>query len=118
MNALGKHLLLDLKDCDREALNDLDFLRSTLVAAAIDCGATVLGESFHPFRPQGVSGVVVIADSHLSIPTWPESGYAAVDVFTCGTSVQPEKAVGILIEKLGAKDHSLMEIQRGLLVAV
>ena len=88
------------------------------MAAAIDCGATVLGESFHPFQPQGVSGVVVIAESHLSIHTWPEYGYAAVDIFTCGTSVQPEKAVEVLIEKLGAKDHSLTEIQRGLLVTV
>ena len=118
MNALGRHLLLDLNDCDKEVLNDLSFLRNTLVAAAIDCGATVLSESFHPFEPQGVSGVVVIAESHLSIHTWPEYGYAAVDIFTCGTSVQPEKAVEVLIEKLGAKDHSLTEIQRGLLVTV
>ena len=118
MNALGRHILLDLKYCDKEALNDLSFLRSTLVAAAIECGATVLGESFHPFQPQGVSGVVVIAESHLSIHTWPEYDYAAVDIFTCGTSVQPEKAVEVLIEKLGAKDHSLTEIERGLLVTV
>jgi len=118
LNALGRHLLLDLKDCDREVLNNLSFLRSTLVGAAIDCGAVVLGESFHPFHPQGVSGVVVIAESHLSIHTWPEYGYAAVDIFTCGTTVQPEKAAEVLIEKLGAKDHSLTEIRRGLLVAV
>ena len=118
MNALGRHILLDLKDCDREALNDLSFLRSTLVKAAIDCGATVLSESFHPFQPQGVSGVVVIAESHLSIHTWPEYGYAAVDIFTCGTSVQPEKAAEVLIERLGAKDHSWTEIERGLLVTV
>ena len=59
MNALGKHLLLELKDCNEEVLNDLDFLRSTLVTTASDCGATVLGESFHPFNPHGVSGVVV-----------------------------------------------------------
>ncbi len=118
MNALGRHILLDLKDCDKEALNNLSFLRSALVAAAIECGATVLGESFHPFHPQGVSGVVVIAESHLSIHTWPEYGYAAVDIFTCGTSVQPEKATEVLIEKLGAKDHSFTEIERGFLVTV
>ena len=116
MNALGKHILLELKDCNEEALNDLGFLRSTLVEAAKDCGATVLGESFHPFNPHGVSGVVVIAESHLSVHTWPEYGYAAVDIFTCGDSVQPEKAAEVLIEKLGAKNHSLIEIQRGLLV--
>ena len=116
MNALGKHILLELKDCNEEALNDLGFLRSTLVEAAKDCGATVLGESFHPFNPHGVSGVVVIAESHLSVHTWPEYGYAAVDIFTCGDSVQPEKAAEVLIGKLGAKNHSLIEIQRGLLV--
>ena len=118
MNALGKHLLLDLKDCDEEVLNDLGFLRNALVAAATACGATVLGESFHPFSPQGVSGVVIIAESHLSIHTWPEYGYAAIDIFTCGTSVEPEKAAEFLIEKLGAKGHSLTEIKRGFLVTV
>ena len=99
-------------------MDDLGFLRDAMLKAAIDSGATVLGESFHHFSPQGVSGVVVIAESHLSIHTWPEYGYAAVDIFTCGTSVEPEKAAEVLIEKLGAKNHSLMEIQRGLLVAV
>ena len=118
MNALGRHLLLELQDCNEEVLNDLSFLRNALVTAATDCGATVLGESFHPFNPQGVSGVVVIAESHLSIHTWPEYGYAAADIFTCGTSVQPEKAAEVLIEKLGAKNHSSIEIQRGLLVTV
>ena len=118
MNALGRHLLIELQDCDKEVLDDLSFLRDTMLEAAVDCGATVLGESFHHFSPQGVSGVVVIAESHLSIHTWPEYGYAAVDVFTCGTSVEPRKAAEVLIEKLGAKHHSLMEIQRGLLVTV
>jgi S-adenosylmethionine decarboxylase len=118
LNALGRHLLIDLQDCDKEVLNDLGFLRDAMVTAAIDCGAMVLGESFHHFNPQGVSGVVVIAESHLSIHTWPEHGYAAVDIFTCGTTVEPEKAAEVLLEKLGAKNHSLMEIQRGLLVTV
>jgi S-adenosylmethionine decarboxylase proenzyme len=118
LNALGRHLLIELQDCDKEVLNDLGFLRNAVVAAAVDCGATVMGESFHHFNPQGVSGVVVIAESHLSIHTWPEYGYAAVDVFTCGTTVEPEKAAEALIEKLGAKNHSSMEIQRGVLVTV
>jgi S-adenosylmethionine decarboxylase proenzyme len=118
LNALGRQLLIELQDCDKEVLNDLGFLRDAMVTAAVDCGAVVLGESFHHFNPQGVSGVVIIAESHLSIHTWPEYGYAAIDIFTCGTSVEPEKAAEALIEKLGAKNHSLMEIQRGLLVAV
>jgi len=115
LNALGKHLLLELKDCDKEVLNDLGFLRGALLTAASKCGATVLGESFHQFSPQGVSGVVVIAESHLFIHTWPEYAYAAVDIFTCGNSVQPEKAAELLIEKLGANNHSIIEVQRGIL---
>jgi S-adenosylmethionine decarboxylase len=118
LNALGRHLLVELYDCDREALNDLDFIREAMLKAAVDCGAVVLGESFHRFSPQGVSGVVVIAESHISIHTWPEHGYAAADVFTCGTSVNPEIAAEVLIEKLGSKNHTLTEIKRGVLVTV
>ena len=115
MNALGKHLLLELKDCNKEVLNDASFLRDILLAAANEAGATVLGESFHQFNPHGVSGVVIIAESHLFIHTWPEYSYAAVDIFTCGNSVQPEKAAQMLMRKLGAKNHSMVEIQRGIL---
>jgi len=118
LNALGRHLLVELHECDKEALNDLGFLRKVMLDAAIECGAMVLGESFHRFSPQGVSGVVIIAESHLSIHTWPEYAYAAVDVFTCGTSVQPEKAAELLVEKLGSRNHSLLEIPRGVLVTV
>jgi len=118
LNALGRHLLVELHDCDKEALNDLGLIRDVMVKAAIDCGAVVLGESFHRFSPQGVSGVVIIAESHLSIHTWPEYGYAAVDIFTCGTFVNPEKAAEVLIEKLGSRNHSVMEIPRGVLVTV
>ena len=115
MNALAKHLLLELKDCDREVLNDLGFLKGLLLAAASEAGATVLGESFHQFNPHGVSGVVIIAESHLFIHTWPECGYAAVDIFTCGNSVQPDKAAQKLVRELGAGSHSILEIQRGIL---
>jgi len=118
LNALGRHLLVELYDCNKEVLNDLGLLRDVMVKAAVDCGAVVLGESFHHFNPQGVSGVVIIAESHLSIHTWPEYGYAAVDIFTCGTFVNPDKAAEVLIEKLGSKNHSIMEIPRGVLVTV
>jgi len=108
-------LLLDLKDCDKEVLNDLTFLKDSLLAAAVEAGATVLGESFHRFSPQGVSGVVIIAESHLFIHTWPEYGYAAVDIFTCGDSNQPRRAAKFLIGKLQTKNHSIIELQRGIL---
>jgi S-adenosylmethionine decarboxylase len=115
LNALGRHLLLELKDCNREVLNDLSFLKKLLAEAASEAGATVLGDSFHQFNPHGVSGVLVIAESHLFIHTWPEYGYAAVDIFTCGNTVKPEVAAEILIRELGSKNHSIIEIQRGIL---
>ena len=115
MNALGRHFLLELKDCDREMLNDLEALKESLNSAATECGAEVLGDSFHRFSPQGVSGVVVIAESHLFVHTWPEHGYAAIDIFTCGTRVQPEIAVKSLIGKLRSKNHVVIEMQRGIL---
>ena len=115
MNALGKHLLLELKDCDREVLDNVSFLRDALLAAASECGATIMGESFRQFTPQGVSGVVIIAESHLFIHTWPEHGYAAADIFTCGDSVQPEKAVETILSKLGSQNHSIVEMRRGIL---
>ncbi len=117
MNALGKQLLMELEDCDKEILDDIDALKGILLTAAKEAGATVLGESFHRFSPHGISGVVIIAESHLLIHTWPEHGYAAADIFTCGDSVQPNKAAEILIDKLGAKHHSTVEMRRGVLGA-
>ena len=118
MNALGRHLLVELNDCNREALNDLDLIREVMIKAAVDCGAVVLGDSFHRFSPQGVSGVVVIAESHLSVHTWPEYSYAAADIFTCGTTVDPQIAAGVLIEGFGCRNPNLTEVQRGIVVAV
>jgi S-adenosylmethionine decarboxylase len=112
--ALGRHLLLELKNCNEEVLDDLDFLRDCLNEAAIRCGATVVGESFYHFSPQGVSGIVNIAESHISIHTWPEYGYAAVDVFTCGDNVKPEEAIELITERLEAHDRSLIELRRGI----
>ena len=114
MHALGRHLLLELKMCNKEVLDDLDFLRECLNEAAIQSGATVVGESFYHFSPYGVSGVVNIAESHIAVHTWPEYGYAAVDVFTCGNNVDPEKAARLIVERLGAQSHSLIELRRGI----
>jgi len=115
MKALGRHLLLELEDCNTEGLDNLDFVRDCLREAVDRCGATIVGECFHHFSPQGVSGIVNIAESHISIHTWPEYGYAAADVFTCGTKVNPEKAARAIVEKLEAKTHSFMDLQRGML---
>ena len=115
MNALARHLLLELKICNEEVLDNLDFLKDCLNEAAIQSGATVVGESFYHFSPCGVSGVVNIAESHISIHTWPEYKYAAVDVFTCGDDVNPEKAATLITERLGAQSHSLIELRRGII---
>lgn len=115
MYALGRHLLLELKNCNEEVLDDLDFLKDCLSKAAIRCGATVVGESFYHFSPYGVSGVVNIAESHISIHTWPEYRYAAVDVFTCGDSVKPEEAAKLIAESLQARNCSLIELRRGII---
>jgi S-adenosylmethionine decarboxylase len=113
--ALGRHLLLELKICNKEVLDDLNFLKDCLNEAAVQSGATVVGESFYHFSPCGVSGVVNIAESHIAIHTWPEYRYAAVDVFTCGNNVDPEKAARLIIERLGAQSHSLIELRRGII---
>ena len=75
--------------------------------------ATIVDEVFHEFSPFGISGVVVIAESHLAIHTWPEYCYAAVDVFSCGEVLQPQVAVDYLVEQLGAARASVVELQRG-----
>jgi S-adenosylmethionine decarboxylase len=113
--ALGKHLLLELMDCDHGMLNDIEYLRKTLSEVATKIGATVIKDSFYQFTPQGVSGVVIIAESHLSIHTWPEHNYAAVDVFTCGEVIKPVDAVKPLTEKLKAKTTKYVELDRGIL---
>jgi S-adenosylmethionine decarboxylase len=113
--ALGKHLLLELMDCNRDLLNDIEYLRKTLSEVATQIGATVIKDSFYQFTPQGVSGVVIIAESHLSIHTWPEFNYAAVDVFTCGEVIKPVDAVKPLTEKLRAKNTKYIELDRGIL---
>jgi S-adenosylmethionine decarboxylase len=113
--ALGKHLLLELMDCNHDLLNDIDYLRKSLSDVARQIGATVIKDSFYQFTPQGVSGVIIIAESHISIHTWPEYNFAAVDVFTCGDVIQPKDAVKPLAEKLKAKSNSYIELNRGIL---
>ena len=115
MNVLGRHLLLELKNCNQEVLNDLDFIRNCLSETAEQIGATVVNQSFHQFNPHGISGVVIIAESHLCIHTWPEYGYASVDVFTCGETIDPKQAINLLAEKFGSKESYYLELKRGII---
>ena len=109
---IGKHCILELYDCSRSRLNDEAFLRSTITAAVQQAGATLLQLITHHFEPQGVTGLALLAESHLSIHTWPESGYAAVDVFTCGDHTMPERACAALIDALKAGHHNLRSFHR------
>lgn len=114
MNALGRHLLLELFDCDFDAIANLENVKGALVEAAKRAHATIVDVVFHEFNPFGVSGVVVIAESHLSIHTWPEYRYAAVDIFSCGDALQPEVAADYLVKEFGAGRTSVLELQRGM----
>ena len=108
----SKHLLLELYRCDREKLNDECFLRCVLNRAAKLANATVLNLISNKFEPQGVTAIALLAESHISIHTWPESYYSAVDIFTCGHNMLPELASQYLIDTLKAEEHSLRIIER------
>ncbi len=115
LNALGRHLLVELHGCQPELLKRVDLVRDILVGAARACGATIVDVAFHEFNPFGVSGVVVIAESHLSIHTWPEYRYAAVDVFTCGDVIKPDAAVAYLASRFRCKNPAVVEMKRGII---
>ena len=108
----SKHLLLELYRCDFEKLNDESFLRCILNRAAKLAKATVLNLISNKFEPHGVTAIALLSESHISIHTWPESNYSAVDIFTCGQNMMPELASKYLIESLMAKEHSLRVIER------
>ena len=108
----SKHILIELYRCDFEKLNDESFLRCTLNRAAKLAKATVLNLISNKFEPQGVTAIALLAESHISIHTWPESNYSAVDIFTCGQNMLPEIASQYLLEALKAEEHSLRVIER------
>ena len=108
----SKHLLLELYGCDYEKLNDESFLRCILNRAAKLAKATVLNLISNKFEPQGVTAIALLAESHISIHTWPESNYSAVDIFTCGRNMLPELASQYLIEALQAEEYSMRIIER------
>ncbi len=114
MSALGRHIIAEFYGCPEETLNDLQQVKQEMVAAAKEAGAEVRETAFHEFSPQGISGVVVISESHLTIHTWPELGYAAVDVFTCGESVDPWMSCNYLKDHLSANNMTARELKRGM----
>jgi S-adenosylmethionine decarboxylase len=111
-DTVGKHCILELYGCSSARLNDEAFLRDTITTAAKRAGATLLNLITHRFEPQGVTGLALLAESHISIHTWPESGYAAVDVFTCGDHTMPEQACAVLAAELAATSQKLTSFRR------
>jgi S-adenosylmethionine decarboxylase len=109
--------LVELRDCNPKTLNNLKAVQEIMISAAKVANATIVDVAFHKFNPFGISGIVIIAESHLSIHTWPEYAYAAVDIFTCGSALKPEKAVTYLTEKFESKSPSVVEVKRGIISA-
>ena len=112
MKALGSHILVEFTNCKSDVLNDVTAIENAMVQAAQVAGVTVINSTFHHFSPWGVSGVVVIQESHLAIHTWPEYNYAAVDLFTCGDTVDPWVSFEFLKNAFGA-NYSALEMNRG-----
>ena len=108
----GDHYLVDFHGCDAEVIASEEPTRRALLTAARDCGATIIEDNFHQFSPQGVSGVILIAESHISIHTWPEHGFAAIDIFSC-KPIEISKVKSYLLEQLKAKDVITSSMKRG-----
>ncbi|MGQ9485762.1 MAG: adenosylmethionine decarboxylase [Desulfosoma sp.] len=115
MKSLGKHLIVELYDCDFDLINDVSQVEKILVEAVAISKATIVQPVFHQFSPHGVSGVVVIAESHFTIHTWPEYGYCALDIFTCGELIDSDASLAYLQKAFKAGSRSVMEIKRGVL---
>jgi len=113
LNALGRHVIVELYDCTPSLLDDVTYVQNAMQKAAQQAGATIINLTFHHFSPYGVSGVVVIQESHLAIHTWPEWGFAAIDLFTCGESTDPWKCYTVLKEAFQASHGSTIEMRRG-----
>ena len=115
MKSLGRHLLIELYDCEAKILTDVHKVESIMVEAAKYAKAHIVDVVFHTFNPNGISGVIVIAESHLSIHTWPEYNFASIDVYTCGNEINPWKAYSYMAKKFKAKNMTAMEMKRGML---
>jgi S-adenosylmethionine decarboxylase len=110
--SVGFHCILELYDCSKELLNDADFVRQSLRDAATQAKATLLNEVLHQFEPQGITALALLSESHISIHTWPEVGYAALDVFTCGHHTDPEEACKHMVKAFKSKSHILKKLRR------
>ncbi|RUT09112.1 hypothetical protein DSM106972_011650 [Dulcicalothrix desertica PCC 7102] len=110
---VGVHCILELYGCPPNLLNDIEFIRNTLEEAATTARSTLLDKIAHQFHPQGVTALALLAESHISIHTWPENGYLAADVFTCGEHAKPVEACEYIAQAFKSGKHILMKLPRG-----
>lgn len=115
MKFLGKQYIIELQGCNAEKLDNPDYIGKIMTQAALEAKATIVQQFFHQFSPYGVSGTIVIAESHINIHTWPEHQYAAVDMFTCGETLDADKAISYLVSSLEATSYNTSMINRGLI---
>ncbi|WP_216828898.1 adenosylmethionine decarboxylase [Alkalihalobacterium elongatum] len=114
MDTMGRHVIAELWGCNVEKLNDMNFIERVFVDAALESGAEVREVAFHKFAPHGVSGVVIISESHLTIHSFPEHGYASIDVYTCGDRIDPNVASNFISRALQATKSEIIEVPRGM----
>lgn len=111
--SLGKHALVEFYRCSPQILNNADALEEIVLRALKTAGTSVINSFFHKFSPHGITGIIIIAESHFAIHTWPEFRYAAVDLFTCGDSIDNLRAMELIKDEIQSGHYSLMEISRG-----
>lgn len=109
---VGRHCIFELQNGNPNLLDNEDFIKDALVKAADAAGATLIGMVSHKFQPQGVTAIALLSESHISIHTYPEHGYAAIDAFTCGEHTNPESACRSLKEAFEAKSGSIQILSR------
>ncbi|WP_404453488.1 adenosylmethionine decarboxylase [Virgibacillus necropolis] len=114
MDTMGRHVIAELWECNIDKLNDMGLIERIFVDAALKAGAEVREVAFHKFAPHGVSGVVIISESHLTIHSFPEHGYASIDVYTCGDIIDPNVAAEHIARSLEAKTYEKVEVPRGM----
>ncbi|WP_226036456.1 adenosylmethionine decarboxylase [Aquibacillus saliphilus] len=114
MDTMGRHVIAEMWDCNIDKLNDMGLIEQVFVNAALKAGAEIREVAFHKFAPYGVSGVVIISESHLTIHSFPEHGYASIDVYTCGDLIDPNVATDFIAEALESKKCEKVEVPRGM----
>ncbi|HHT9122110.1 MAG TPA: adenosylmethionine decarboxylase [Candidatus Wunengus sp. YC63] len=113
LTTLGKHIILEMWGCCKDTIDNVEVVKEILVKATESVKATLVDVVCHRFSPYGVTGVAILAESHIAVHTWPEHGYAAADIFICGSAINPRDAASYMTEAFFAKETSCLELKRG-----